>query len=540
MSEVDDTSGGYLSEASKRRFTLTAGILGAAFLIGQFLLPMAMMVGVMARDIGDFNDDIRYAYPQRSAVLDNTLYYVAHQRAFGAKARSSTILQVDLALTRPPVPVVTVPDAEVSLLAGPDRLWVITREETNVLMDGALTPAPHGTELAEFTAPFLFQGRPAVLERWPTSLVLATHGDDGWRRGPSLPLVLPDPECGCGLGWARAIAGGDALHVFLELGSTLYYGLWDPTSEAEVQWSLVGDSGSSWWPLLDDGRPVVFRQTSRDDDSELVGLRLEDGIWREFFRGGDARGRDIAAHPLPEPGAYLVLAGSGFNSEIQAIRIEGSLVAADSILGDQIEDTKEAAVDNFESRMMWVMAVQYSAILLLPLLLAVILSFLMRRHRIPAYRTEGREANHASLTRRAIAQLIDVVLLVAAPALGMALTSSPFWNATRAAPEGFWDFLGFTTPVLAGVGISILVFFAFAYSEGRRGVTPGKWATRIRVLGTDLEPCGFSRALVRNFLKVIDGFFNFMVGIMVVALSENWQRVGDMAARTVVVAVDRR
>ena len=57
---------------------------------------------------------------------------------------------------------------------------------------------------------------------------------------------------------------------------------------------------------------------------------------------------------------------------------------------------------------------------------------------------------------------------------------------------------------------------------------------------SDLEPCGFSRALVRNFLKVIDGFFNFMVGIMVVALSENWQRVGDMAARTVVVAVDRR
>lgn len=58
---------------------------------------------------------------------------------------------------------------------------------------------------------------------------------------------------------------------------------------------------------------------------------------------------------------------------------------------------------------------------------------------------------------------------------------------------------------------------------------------RIRVLGTDLQPCGMSRAVVRNLLKVIDGFFNFMVGIMVVALSENWQRVGDMAARTVVV-----
>jgi uncharacterized RDD family membrane protein YckC len=34
---------------------------------------------------------------------------------------------------------------------------------------------------------------------------------------------------------------------------------------------------------------------------------------------------------------------------------------------------------------------------------------------------------------------------------------------------------------------------------------------------------------------VVDGFFNFMMGTMVAALSENWQRVGDMAARTVVV-----
>ncbi len=56
-------------------------------------------------------------------------------------------------------------------------------------------------------------------------------------------------------------------------------------------------------------------------------------------------------------------------------------------------------------------------------------------------------------------------------------------------------------------------------------------------MGTDLMPCGFGRAFVRNILKFVDGFFNFMVGVMVAALSHNWQRVGDMAARTVVVDV---
>jgi len=56
--------------------------------------------------------------------------------------------------------------------------------------------------------------------------------------------------------------------------------------------------------------------------------------------------------------------------------------------------------------------------------------------------------------------------------------------------------------------------------------------------GRRFKSCGIGRALLRNLLKVADGFFNFMVGIMLVALTQNWQRVGDMAARTVVVRAE--
>jgi uncharacterized RDD family membrane protein YckC len=109
------------------------------------------------------------------------------------------------------------------------------------------------------------------------------------------------------------------------------------------------------------------------------------------------------------------------------------------------------------------------------------------------------------------------------------------WTGEIPDPEGLWSAVALVWPVLAAMGWALLMLLVFAVAEGRSGLTPGKWVTRIRVLGADLVPCGFGRALIRNFLKTIDGFFNFMVGIMVVALSENWQRVGDMAARTVVV-----
>jgi uncharacterized RDD family membrane protein YckC len=37
----------------------------------------------------------------------------------------------------------------------------------------------------------------------------------------------------------------------------------------------------------------------------------------------------------------------------------------------------------------------------------------------------------------------------------------------------------------------------------------------------------------------VDGFFSFLVGALLVALTEKWQRLGDLAARTIVVADPR-
>lgn len=85
----------------------------------------------------------------------------------------------------------------------------------------------------------------------------------------------------------------------------------------------------------------------------------------------------------------------------------------------------------------------------------------------------------------------------------------------------------------------LLILVAYSYFEGRFGKTPGKWLIGISVLGTDLEPCGFGRALLRNLMTFVDGFFNFLVGALLVALTENWQRLGDLVARTIVVADEK-
>jgi uncharacterized RDD family membrane protein YckC len=82
-------------------------------------------------------------------------------------------------------------------------------------------------------------------------------------------------------------------------------------------------------------------------------------------------------------------------------------------------------------------------------------------------------------------------------------------------------------------GLFMLV--ALSVTEGVWGHTPGKLLLGIRVMSTDLKPCGIGRAVLRRVLLFVDSFFNFAVGLLLIALTSKQQRLGDLAASTVVL-----
>lgn len=193
----------------------------------------------------------------------------------------------------------------------------------------------------------------------------------------------------------------------------------------------------------------------------------------------------------------------------------------------------------FGPNMMAFMIVPQALPILLSLTLAFVLTIQMRRHRVPDYALGGEHRTFASLWQRALAQLVDLVPVV----VGLAFPVALMWRTFSDPETLFEDGPAFPLKLFASVAGAVLwtvvVFVAYSYSEGRVGKTPGKWVVGIRVLGADLRPCGFGRAFLRNLLTLADGFFSFLVGALLVALTENWQRLGDMAARTIVV-VDRK
>jgi len=124
--------------------------------------------------------------------------------------------------------------------------------------------------------------------------------------------------------------------------------------------------------------------------------------------------------------------------------------------------------------------------------------------------------------RRAVAVLIDSILLFVIGYLIAALAgqTTGMGFEIRGAPFFLW------------LAISIGYFTVM---EATKGATLGKLAMHLKVVKQGGEPIDWQASIVRNVLRIIDGIFFYLVGAIVIWVSKNRQRLGDMAAHTIVV-----
>ena len=92
-----------------------------------------------------------------------------------------------------------------------------------------------------------------------------------------------------------------------------------------------------------------------------------------------------------------------------------------------------------------------------------------------------------------------------------------------------------------GAAISLILLFLVewfypVYFEIRSGATPGKKAMGILVIQEDGTPLTWSSSLLRNLLRAADFLpFLYCTGLISMLLNSRFQRLGDLAAGTVVV-----
>jgi uncharacterized RDD family membrane protein YckC len=139
----------------------------------------------------------------------------------------------------------------------------------------------------------------------------------------------------------------------------------------------------------------------------------------------------------------------------------------------------------------------------------------------------------ARLGDRMLAVIFDGILIVAVFALVGTWVAS-FWGGITA--EGF-SMTGY--PALTAMGLTAL--FAFMYCwllEGLAGVTLGKLIIGIKVRDQSGGPVNLTQSFLRNVLRLVDGIALYLVGFFIALFSKRRQRLGDHAAKTIVIEKD--
>jgi len=87
-------------------------------------------------------------------------------------------------------------------------------------------------------------------------------------------------------------------------------------------------------------------------------------------------------------------------------------------------------------------------------------------------------------------------------------------------------------PALIFLALSLLYYFACEAASGR---TLGKLLLGVRVVSADGLRAGPGQVAARTALRLIDGILFYLVGLIaILATGERRQRLGDLAAKTVV------
>lgn len=93
-----------------------------------------------------------------------------------------------------------------------------------------------------------------------------------------------------------------------------------------------------------------------------------------------------------------------------------------------------------------------------------------------------------------------------------------------------------------GKGMFLLIafllewFYPVAFEIWSKGATPGKRALDLCVVESDGRPVGFAASMIRNLLRAADFLpFLFGFGLLFMLFHPRFQRLGDLAAGTLVV-----
>lgn len=122
------------------------------------------------------------------------------------------------------------------------------------------------------------------------------------------------------------------------------------------------------------------------------------------------------------------------------------------------------------------------------------------------------------------------------------------WLIDQGIRMAMYSVFGMTLSLMGQAGngpLMVLIFllewfYPVLFEVLRRGQTPGKQIMRLAAVHEDGRPIGLEASVIRNLLRFADFLpLAYLFGLISMVASRDFKRLGDLAARTVVVYIDR-
>jgi uncharacterized RDD family membrane protein YckC len=319
---------------------------------------------------------------------------------------------------------------------------------------------------------------------------------------------LPLPEEDITLCSSQPILFGNELYMFWKkdgnlIHSTYRDGQWDAVESfkdpGDYNVIVKGPRMLMFWRVPQEG--IIMRSFERGiwSDPEALGIGSDELI--------------VDYHPLVFQDKIAVLTSNIFSKNLYFI-------------DDGIKE-RQHLWSPFSGRLV----LGLSLLIIIPIIIAALfvlaLSAVINKYKLRFWKFDGRFVESASLFRRFLAHAVDTV----ATSLPMLLFIPLFIKGIR--DEN--PFLLFGIIFLGFIGYMIGVLLYYSFLEGIWGKTIGKRLVGIVVLREDFTKCTLGRAFLRNILRVVDYMFYYLAGLVTIGATLKWQRLGDLAAGTVVV-----
>jgi uncharacterized RDD family membrane protein YckC len=399
------------------------------------------------------------------------------------------------------------------LAASPDGLFVLSDTRMWVMRGRRFSALPEGERFDPISRPFVFDGAPTVFVREDRTLQLSRIGHDGRSSPGGAGFELPESEVPRDIVVVRS---NDLLNLFwkkddgeiVHIVSRVGHGGGERDEPARVSETDEGFAAGAHA-----GKLHVAGVVEREEVRRVEVLRQQSGAWQSTASIDVKGARDL--HWIDGEPAATILVETSMGG-VQRLSFDGDTLTAGKEVGSGMTAVLLEAL------------APQGASFVLALLLALLFAGLIHTHRTAKVESEGGTEELASLTRRTCARAVDpgIALLPAAIAIG--------WAARAGGVDGIADAVSSAAQALY-VAWVLLCAGIFTVTEAHFGWTPGKLLLGIRVVGLDGRSCGFGPSVVRNVLLMVDGLLTYLVGTMAIALSEKQQRVGDLAAKMLVV-----